>query len=164
MQTFLPYPDIHESVRVLDNVRLSNQRNEGLVIARTLLGLYGRTKSGRPGGWPFHPATKMWKGYEISLLRYCIAASKECIERGIRDSVLGIFKELKASETEAGGTLRNPPWLGDPRLHRSHRSNLVRKDPEWYGKLFDEPDHLPYVWPTWQDPEHHKYLLLRRKE
>ncbi len=39
-------------------------------------------------------------------------------------------------------------WLGDDAFHRAHRSNLLRKDPEWYGAVFDDvPDHLPYVWP-----------------
>ena len=41
-----------------------------------------------------------------------------------------------------------PPWLGDAALHRSHRSALVRKDPEFYGPRFSDVDgSLPYVWP-----------------
>jgi hypothetical protein len=41
-----------------------------------------------------------------------------------------------------------PPWLGDERLHASHRSNLLRKDPEHYGQFeWTEPDDLPYWWP-----------------
>ena len=47
----------------------------------------------------------------------------------------------------AAGAL--PPWLGDPALHRSHQSNLVRKDPAFYKERFpDVPDDLPYVWPV----------------
>ena len=42
-----------------------------------------------------------------------------------------------------------PPWLGDPALHRSHQSSLVRKDPAFYKEKFpDVPDDLPYVWPV----------------
>ena len=42
-----------------------------------------------------------------------------------------------------------PRWLGDEAFHLSHRSNLVRKDPEFYRLRFgDVPDDLPYVWPT----------------
>ena len=42
-----------------------------------------------------------------------------------------------------------PPWLGDPALHRSHQSSLVRKDPAHYRRFFpDVPDDLPYVWPV----------------
>lgn len=42
-----------------------------------------------------------------------------------------------------------PPWLGMRALHLSHQSNLVRKDPEHYGRLFQNvPGDLPYVWPV----------------
>lgn len=50
-------------------------------------------------------------------------------------------------ELAAAGAL--PPWLGDEDFHRSHRSSLLRKDPEHYRPLFpDDPDDLPYVWPV----------------
>jgi hypothetical protein len=46
-----------------------------------------------------------------------------------------------------------PPWLGDEDLHRSHRSSLVRKDPQFYRPLFgDVPEDLPYVWPASDRP------------
>ena len=38
-----------------------------------------------------------------------------------------------------------PFWLGDDKFHASHRSNLKRKNPNFYK--FDEPLDLPYVWP-----------------
>jgi hypothetical protein len=42
-----------------------------------------------------------------------------------------------------------PPWWGDPAFHASHRSNLLRKDPVWYGQFgWAEPPDLPYVWPV----------------
>ena len=41
-----------------------------------------------------------------------------------------------------------PGWWGLERLHLSHRSNLLRKDPVFYGPLFpDTPADLDYVWP-----------------
>lgn len=45
--------------------------------------------------------------------------------------------------------MKVPPWLGDERVHASHRSNLLRKDPVWYGQ-FDWTDNPtdPYVWPV----------------
>jgi hypothetical protein len=50
-------------------------------------------------------------------------------------------------ELAAAGAL--PPWLEDEELHRSHRSALVRKDPDYYRPLFpDAPDDLPYLWPV----------------
>jgi len=42
-----------------------------------------------------------------------------------------------------------PWWLGRGDFHGSHRSNLLRKYPEHYAKFgWEEPDNLPYVWPT----------------
>jgi hypothetical protein len=42
-----------------------------------------------------------------------------------------------------------PPWWGDERLHASHRSNLLRKDPAHYGRFgWAEPPDLPYFWPA----------------
>jgi hypothetical protein len=44
---------------------------------------------------------------------------------------------------------RLPPWLGDERLHRSHRSALVRKDPRHYRDRFDDvEDDVAYFWPV----------------
>lgn len=44
---------------------------------------------------------------------------------------------------------KRPPWLGDEAFHRAHRSNLVRKLPDWYRAQWpDEPDDLEYVWPV----------------
>ena len=45
-----------------------------------------------------------------------------------------------------------PPWLGNEALHASHRSNLLRKDPGFYGRYgWTEPADLPYVWPVRQE-------------
>jgi hypothetical protein len=42
---------------------------------------------------------------------------------------------------------------GDDAVHRSHRSALVRKDPEHYRPRFpDVPPDLPYVWPASDRP------------
>jgi hypothetical protein len=40
-----------------------------------------------------------------------------------------------------------PHWLGDPEFHASHRSNLLRKDFDYYSKhgWTDNPED-PYVW------------------
>ena len=41
-----------------------------------------------------------------------------------------------------------PPWFGDEAFHRSHRSNLLRKEPQWYGQFgWTEPADLAYEWP-----------------
>jgi hypothetical protein len=149
MQTFLPYPDFAACARVLDTKRLGKQRVEALQVVRALL---------RPDyGWRNHPAVLMWKGYEEALGRYGIEVCRAWRARGVADTcepkiladlhLFGVEPIRGQDELAAAGAL--PPWLGDPSLHRSHQSALLRKDPQRYGPCFPEvPDHLPYVWPV----------------
>ncbi|UMG93483.1 MSMEG_6728 family protein [Nocardioides sp. TF02-7] len=149
MQTFLPYADFERSARSLDPKRLGKQRVETIQVVRALT---------RPGyGWANHPAALMWKGFEEALGRYGFTCCAVWTERGFGDTCAAtIAADLRAAgvtavrsqeELAAAGAL--PPWLGDEELHRSHRSALVRKDPDHYRPLFpDVPDHLPYVWPV----------------
>lgn len=145
MQTFLPSPDFRESAEALDGNRRRNQRNECKVILNTRLGVYP-SKNGRPGGWPYHPATLMWAGYEAALCRYALAVSQSCIRAGWR---AGGYVEFFLTRLHMLDDQGDPPWLGMPELHRSHRSNLIKKWPGFYGPLWpEEPDDLPYIWPT----------------
>ena len=144
MQTFLPYEDFRESAKVLDRARLGKQRVETVQILKALtLADYG---------WKQHPATKMWRGYANWLVDYGMAICDEWLLRGYDDTcydqIISIRDSLIPSETNTSP----PPWLGDERLHRSHRSNLTRKDPEYYRQFWNEPDDIPYFWPT-----HHEY-------
>jgi hypothetical protein len=135
MQTFLPYKDFYKSAESLDYRRLGKQRVETYQILRSLTGL--------SKGWVNHPCTKMWKGYESTLRKYGIAICETWIKLGYKDSLLEKISNINVPETD------EPPWLNDPELHRSHKSNLLRKDKEFYGKLWpDVPDNLPYVWPV----------------
>jgi len=152
MQTFLPYEDFEKSARVLDDKRLGKQRSESKIILKTLLGVY--EKEGRKG-WPHHPATKMWAGHEVALCYYSIDITNEWVRRGYRDSTLQWFEDcldgLMAIGCFAeGAPIRAlPVWMGSSKVHQSHRSNLLRKDPEHYRKFWPKlRDDLPYVWPT----------------
>jgi hypothetical protein len=150
MQTFLPYPDFTASARVLDRRRLGKQRVEAVQVLR------GLTVPGY--GWRRHPAVRMWAGYEEALVRYGLDVCRVWREYGHQDSCAAtLVADLAAArpgaavrgqaELAAAGEL--PPWLGDEALHRSHRSALVRKDPDRYAALFPGvPDDLPYVWPS----------------
>jgi hypothetical protein len=141
MQTFLPYPDFVDSAKCLDNKRLGKQRVECWQILRALK---GETK-----GWINHPATQMWKGYETALKLYAqFICSEWHYVRGFKDTMLQRF-HIKLISNKERETLVMPPWLGEEKFHASHRSNLLRKDPKWYGQFgWSEPDDLPYVWPT----------------
>jgi hypothetical protein len=141
MQTFLPYPDFKETARVLDYRRLGKQRVETKQILKAL---NGETK-----GWVSHPATKMWGGHEYALAEYGLAVCTEWKARGYKDTLTEFFLERIAAEADGGGGQDLPVWFGMGELHRSHQSNLVRKNPEFYMPIFPGvPEDLPYVWPS----------------
>jgi Pyrimidine dimer DNA glycosylase len=143
MQTFLPVPDFAESARILDDARLGKQRVEMYQIIRTIDGV--------TQGWRNHPAVRMWRGYEPALLRYGLAVCDEWDRRGHADSVRA---KLAAHLREEGRAVHLPFWFGDDALHASHRSNLLRKDPEFYGRYgWTDPPDLPYVWPVPAPPK-----------
>ncbi|WP_369052738.1 MSMEG_6728 family protein [Kineococcus terrestris] len=146
MQTFLPYADFARSAAVLDAPRLGKQRVETLQVLRALeLPDYG---------WVNHPAVRMWRGCTPALVAYGLACVDAWTRPGRADSTRRLIAEFApevAGRTQADlaadGLL--PYWLGDEALHRSHRSALLRKDPDFYRPLFgdEDPDDLPYVWP-----------------
>lgn len=147
MQTFLPYPDFERSAAVLDSPRLGKQRVETLQILRALL---------LPDyGWANHPAVVMWRGRLPALVHYGLVCTAQWRSRGHADATQNLITEfapqvadLGQDDLRARGLL--PAWLGDERLHASHRSALLRKDPALYRPVFgaDEPDDLPYHWPA----------------
>jgi hypothetical protein len=136
VQTFLPYPDFAASAAALDDVRLGKQRVEAYQIVRTLLGI--------TSGWRHHPAVRMWRGHTDALIDYGVAMCAEWTARARADTVHAkLLQHRTATEADL------PPWLGTEPLHASHRSNLLRKDPEWYGRFgWIEPPDLPYMWPV----------------
>lgn len=132
MQTFLPYPSFWESLDCLDYRRLGKQRVEARQILKAL------TDSNN--GWRNHPTVRMWKGYESSLLLYSNLAIEVWMNRGYKNTM-----EILPIETE----IIYPHWLGDESFHASHRSNLLRKNLEFYRRYdWMEPDYLPYIWPV----------------
>ncbi|MEP6853110.1 MAG: MSMEG_6728 family protein [bacterium] len=149
MQTFLPYPNFRASAQVLDPARLGKQRVETLQILRAIeLPDYG---------WRNHPAVAMWRGRTPALVRYGLDCVQAWTALGHADSTaaqIGEFAPEVAERTQAdlarAGQL--PTWLGDERLHNSHRARLVAKDPAYYGPRF--PGTAPddeYWWPEPDD-------------
>jgi len=150
MQTFTPYADFEQALRTLDLKRLGKQRVEVIQIVRALT---------VPGyAWSSHPAVLMWKGYEEALGRYGLTACDVWTERGFGDScaatitadlrTAGIAEIRSYDVLKAVGAL--PPWLFDEAVQLSHRSSLLRKEPDHYGPIFppDTPRDLDYVWPV----------------
>ena len=156
MQTFITSYDGDwvYTAQTLDNLRPNRQALEGWQILLTLLELDPSGEYRPARGWVNHPATKMWRGYEYELASYGSAMCREWIKRGYRDSLsvdFELWRYILDGKASEAGIPRHPvpPWLGDERLHASHRSNLLRKDPKYYAKFgWTEPDDMPYVWPV----------------
>jgi hypothetical protein len=149
MQTFLPVADFDQSARLLDSPRLGKQRVEALQVLRALeLPDYG---------WASHPVVTMWRGRTAGLVVYGLAMVRAWRERGFADSTEALIAEfapdaatMSQAEAAAAGLL--PSWVGNDELHRSHRSNLLAKEPAFYRPLFPgDPDDLPYIWPGADD-------------
>jgi hypothetical protein len=149
VQTFLPYADFTASAEALDERRLGKQRVEALQVFRALT----RTTY----GWKNHPAVLMWAGYEEALVRYGLDVCTVWLARGRNDTVVatltqdaaeaGIALARTQPELVAAGAL--PPWVGDERVHVSHRSRLIQKDPEFYRPRFPgTPEDLECFWPV----------------
>jgi hypothetical protein len=143
MQTFLPYSNYDHSVRVLDRLRLNKQRVECLQICTAI--------TDPEYGWQHHPAVNQWRGKLFSLAQYGLAVHAECERRGIADRKR-VSDRLSAFRNQAycmeTPDLGYPAWLGDVRFHRSHRSNLLRKAPEIYGRFWRMRSDLEYFWPS----------------
>ncbi len=151
----MPDPDFRRSAECLDDRRLGKQRVETLQIMQVLVKLrwnntVGQIETFEPRGWRNHPAVLMWTGHELALLAYQQEVCGVWTSRGYQDTcypkTLGLVRRLHGEQLPE---YVDPPWLGDDALHRSHQSNLIRKDPDYYGALFpgvaaDEP----YVWPV----------------
>lgn len=122
---------------MLDNRRLGKQRVEVLQLLKAILDPDAK-------GWKHHPCSLMWTGNEIGLIEYGVAVCEEWTSRGFadtcRDKILAWRPQAREGQS---------PWLGDPALHASHRSNLLRKDPEFYGQYgwTDDPS-VETVWPV----------------
>lgn len=148
MQTFVPYADHRRSAKVLDNSRLNKQCIENLQILKAL--------KYPDYGWQAHPAVKMWRDYEKALLLYHRIMCLETVARGIVNTTWVKAAEeidpivLEFSDPESYlYCYPPPPWLGDERVHKTHRSNLLRKDPIHYGQFgWTEPSNLCYFWPV----------------
>lgn len=141
MQTFVPETSMEHSVRVLDRQRLGKQRVETLQIMKALAGL--------SKGWTNHPATRMWKGYEFSLLAYQDATIREWKRRGYKDTCWGKTLEVYSEYFAKDAIVDLPHWWGDNRVHDSHKSALVFKNPIWYNAYYpDVIGEYNYYWPV----------------
>jgi len=137
MQTFLPYSDITESMRVLDDKRLGKQRVETYQIISAIT---GRPKlDGTPyKGWINHPCSVMWRNHVPLLKMYLNASIDEWVKRGFRNTM---------DREDIDDPVTYPDWWGNQKFHDSHKSNLLKKDFDFYSQYRWTVDPTnPYVW------------------
>lgn len=176
MQTFLTQRNFNLSLQQLDTKRLGKQRVEAFQLwllnnklaptgnfVRWLDGYVSR--SGKENllkpstGWQNHPAALMWRGYEDLLGAYLNTSIKVWVGRGYNNTMEfvptnTVYDSIPADDISFGilNSFAQPVWLKDmeysERLFSSHRSNLLRKNPEHYSQFgWDEPNDLEYLWP-----------------
>ena len=134
MQTFLPHKDFRKSAQSLDYRRLGKQRVEAHQILNIVL---NRTNS---RGWRSHPAVLMWKRSPNALKLYFNICVEEWESRGYINNM---------AKENIRGKIVYPWWIGKRKFHSPHRSNLLRKDYDYYSKFnWKEKNNLPYFWPV----------------
>lgn len=132
MQTFLPYSDFEQTAKCLDYRRLGKQRVEAAQILSCLRGVSSTR-------WKNHPAVKMWAGFENALEWYYNTIVREWISRGYKNNM---------TLYSLSSNIQKPEWLGNENFHAAHRSNLLRKNEEYYSQFgWTESTDLEYVWP-----------------
>lgn len=140
----MPYPDLRSSVCCLDPRRLGNQ-------------IYREAKTLISGGWPNHPAARIWAAHRGSLAQYCLHGLDELRRRGKNYPkweayfIEIICSELDRLELSFSSEFPLPPIIGYPPFHSGHRAALLAKDPTWYSQFgwteTPEPDtKKAYVW------------------
>ncbi len=107
------------------------------------------TSNGRT--WGDHVIGKMWLGHEYALLDYQRATCDVWTERGGKNDTCfpksKFLLEYAMDRTDENSSL--PSWWGRGDVHSSHRSNLLRKDAEYYSQFdWEEGPEQEYVWPA----------------
>lgn len=145
MQTFIIDYNPNISAASLDNKRLGKQRVEALQIADCLLNKESR--------WVNHPAVKMWRGYEPYLVKvYILTIMNEWESRGFKNTKCAEWWQ-KLYQIVRNQRIKVPEWLDDNFIE-AHRSNLIRKLPEFYSSKFPNTESgLEYIWPAGRGDE-----------
>lgn len=120
MQTFLPLSSFYWTANCLDKQRLNKQIVECQQIINCL---------NDGGAWQNHPAVRMWELYQPALVLYAEACvTVWATRRGgswEHRSWLSICERVPPEWLHTQPKM--PDWLGDERLHSSHRSRLLHK-------------------------------------
>ncbi len=157
MQTFLPYPSYLESAKCLDRLRLGKQRIEAKEILLINLHLLNPQRYNlqflsnyNMPKWRIkrhinHPCVLMWQSNLFELCIYGLSICQEWMNRGYKDNQHLVLHELLKETLEFP---QEKLWfIGNEDFHNSHKSNLLRKDFNFYSKYnWNVVITLPYLW------------------
>lgn len=135
MQTFLPYKSTSKSAQCLDKKRVFKQAVECKQIlctihAKNLPCDWMETKSWKSQKWKNHPAVKEWIPYENFLKDFY----NECLSRSLSLNIKTHLPFLKINHIEK-------PWfIGNEIYHDSIKSQLLKKNFDFYSKKFTEEE------------------------
>ena len=108
----------------------------------------------------------MWRNYDNALYLYLIAVKDACVARDISvNKNWDAITDMHKRNWFRGNGIVMPPWLGDERVHLSHRQNLYNKDPKYYKQFQQDAlkpksnccDKCNYFWPTHTDQYNAKF-------
>lgn len=177
MQTFLPYPSFQWSLESLDPKRLGKVRadawtilralHKGPVTVRIIVGAPHRTYvHSVPTAWWNDRCLQMWIGRHLLLRQYLTMACDLWTSLGYKDTIRDRIGELEFCEMEAlpitsDGLVR---LTGEDEFHNSHKSNLLRKDPVFYGRRnWQVEPNMRYRWnPTPWMEDMQRGIIMRR--
>lgn len=129
MNTFLPYSDFNKCAAVLDGKRLWKQVLEAESILKII--------QGKSSGYKNHSIVRMWRNYSNALLYYRNCVLEEWMNRRLDNKP--VLSYIKPNII--------PHWLGDEKLHSSHRAALLFKNFDHYNQFgWGERPEINYFW------------------
>jgi len=149
MQTFMPYEDFQKSASVLDKKRLFKQVVETRQILATN-GVHVLKVNGEPykHSHVHHPLHKIWKNYLDGLKFYHDVFLFECLfVRHINTVMKPFYKFNSVTQKD----FIYPDLIGYEPFHRSMRSMLVKKKPDFYSQYGWEILDENYIWEVAND-------------
>lgn len=149
MITYMPLPSILDSVAALPSGVLRPQLIDCLNILEHL--------SGFRAGMLYAPAVQMWVGAARGLFIYTDAIQERMDAEKLSSPSIQVTKDkiriattmiLEQEAFAEHPSDSSPFWLGDDRVHASHRSRLLTNYPQAVSRFnWTEPQHLTIFWP-----------------
>jgi hypothetical protein len=135
---WLPFANTKKNLDVLNDQHVFDVVFQGLQCLRHIYA--GQLKWRDARAWAAAPA---------ALLLYVHRAEREMVRRGYDPEPRVIRAHVALSDQGYSLAPVPPRWYGEPALHLSHRSHLIRVAPTYYAQRlpFDTPLELPLIWP-----------------